>query len=108
MIETRAKLTFSLRPSGLERSEAGSCNNIRQKITDVAFPVGVSNEVRKATHTTGLEEAGSIALLKGNGEACVPGIQQAADFSAVPRASDLRILLRDGINSTPQEVQSLS
>ena len=34
----------------------------------------------------------------------MPRIQQA-DFSPVPLASNLRILLRDGVSSTPHEVQ---
>jgi len=54
---------FSLKPSGLEASEASSGSNMTQKIIDVASPVGISNEVCKATHTTGLEHAFSMFLL---------------------------------------------
>ena len=106
MSETRAQLGFSWRPSGLEGPEAGSGSSIPQKIIDVVFPVGISNEVSESTHTPSLEEACSIPLLEGYGEACVSGIQQT-DFTPVPPASNLRILLGDGINRSPQEIQSL-
>ena len=95
-----------MRPSCLEASEAGSGSSIPQKIVDVVCPVGISNAISEATYATRLEEAFSIPLLEGNGEACVPGVQQA-DFSPVPPASNLWILLRDGVSSTSQEVQSL-
>ena len=106
MFETRAGLKSFYGPSGLEGSEAGSGSSIPQKIFDVVFPVGISNEVSESTHTTSLEEACSIPLLEGNREACVPGIQQA-NLSPMPPASNLRILLGDGINRSPQEIQSL-
>ena len=50
-----------MRPSGPGGSEAGKGRSF-QKITDVVFPSGVSNEVRGATHTTRLDEAGNIPL----------------------------------------------
>ena len=94
-----------MRPSGRETSKASRGSGIPQKIIDVVVPVGVSNEICEATYATGLEEAFSVPLLEGNGEARVPGIQQA-DFSPMPPASNLWILLSDGVSSTPQEVQS--
>ena len=95
-----------MRPSCLEPSKANGGGSIPQKIIDVVFPVGISNEVSESTHTPSLEEACSIPLLEGYGEAYVPGIQQS-NFSPVPPASNLRILLGDGINRSPQEIQRL-
>ena len=60
----------------------------------------------ESTHTPSLEEACSIPLLEGYGEAYVPGIQQS-NFSPVLPASNLRILLGDGITRSPQEIQRL-
>ena len=82
-------------PSYLEPSEASSGGSIPQKIIDVVFPVRISNEIREATHSTGLEEALSIPLLEGNGEASVPGVQQC-NLAPVPETSNLRILLGNG------------
>ena len=90
-----------MRPSGRETSKASSGSSIPQKIIDVVVPVGVSNEICKATYETGLEEAFSVPLLEGNGETRVPGIQQA-DFPPMTPASNLWILLSDGVSSTPR------
>ena len=85
-----------MRPSCLEPSEASSGGSIPQKITDVIFPVRISNEVRESTDAPGLEEAFSIPLLEGNGETSVPGVQQR-NLAPVPQTSYLRILLGNGV-----------
>ena len=84
-----------MRPSCLEVSEASSGSNITPKIIDVVFSVRISNEVREATHSTGLKQALSIPLLEGNGEACVPGVQQD-NLAPVAQTSYLRTLLGNG------------
>ena len=86
-----------MRPSGRETSKASSGSSIPQKIIDVVVPVGVSTEIREATYATGLEEAVSVPLLEGNGEARVPGVQQR-NLAPVPETSNLRILLGNGIS----------
>ena len=63
-----------MRSSCLEASEASSCSSIPQKIIDFVFPIRISNEIRELTDAPGLEEALSIPLVQGNGEACVPGV----------------------------------
>ena len=89
-------LKLSVRQSCLEASEASSGSSIPQKIIDVVVPVEVSNEICEATYATGLEEALSIPLLEGHGEAGVSGIQQC-NLAPVPQTSYLRILLGNGV-----------
>ena len=68
MIKTRGELEFSLEPSCLEPSEASSRGSIPQKIIDVVILVRISNGISAATHSTGLEQALGIPLLKCNRE----------------------------------------
>ena len=89
-----------MRPSCVEPSEASSGGSIPQKIIDVVFPVKISNEIRAATHSTGLEQALSIPLLQGNRQASVPSIQDGG-VPPVSSACDLWILLGDGVNGIP-------
>ena len=85
-----------MRQSCLEASEASSGSSIPQKIIDVVIPVRISNEISEATHSAGLEQALSIPLLEGNGEASVPGVQQC-NLAPVPQTGYLRILLGNGV-----------
>ena len=91
-----------MRPSCLEPSEASSGGSIPQKIIDVVFPVRISNEICEAAHSTGLEQALSIPLLECNRQAGMPSIQHA-NFPPVSSASDLRLLLSDGVDGIPQQ-----
>ena len=105
MIETRAQLSQvlleAIRPRSLRSRQWQQhpvedlrrrllSRNLQQRITRPAGRRyrrgGISNEVSESTHTPSLEEACSIPLLEGYGEAYVPGIQQS-NFSPVPPAS---------------------
>ena len=85
-----------MRPSCLEASEASTGTSVPQKIIDVVIPVRISNKIRVPTDAPSLEEALSIPLLEGNGEASVPGVQQC-NLAPVPQTSNPRILLGNGI-----------
>ena len=52
--------------SKLEAAPASCGSSLPQEIIDVFFPIRISNEVRKATHSAGLENAGGISFLKRN------------------------------------------
>ena len=53
-----------MRPSCLETSEASSGSSSPQKISDVVFPVRISNENHESTEAPSLEEALSIPLVE--------------------------------------------
>ena len=65
-----------MRPSCLETFEASSGSISPQKIIDVVFPVSISDEKRESPSAPALEEALSISLLEGKGEAGVPGAEK--------------------------------
>ena len=52
--------------SKLEAAPASCGSSLPQEIIDVFFPIRISNEVRKATHSAGLENTGGISFLKRN------------------------------------------
>ena len=92
--------------SGLEAAPASRGSSLPQKILDVFFPIGTSNEVGEATHSASLKNAGGIPLLKRDGETRVPGVQHS-NFPPVSHTRNLRAPLGNSINRVPQELQRL-
>ena len=90
----------------LETSNTGRSSSIPQQVLDVLLPSTPTDEVGSAADPASLEQTSSVPLLQRNRESGVPSVQEG-NFPPVSRRCDLRIALRNCINSTSEPLQSL-